>query len=78
MTKAAKTRVLLLLLATLITLVALTPPKPAQACFAFEIDQCQQVSNGAWCQWSDCPQYNQCVGDVYNCGYIRTTCCPRP
>lgn len=76
MTKAAKTRALLLLMATFSTLLALTPPKPAQACFAYEIDQCQQ--NGVWCQYSDCPKYNQCPGDpstLTNCGYIRTTCC---
>jgi hypothetical protein len=75
MTKAAKTRVLLLLLAVFTTLLALTPPQPAQACPAYEIDSCQQVSNGAWCQWSDCAKYNHCVGAVHNCGYVRVTCC---
>lgn len=76
MTKAAKVRVFLLLPAILITLLALTPPQPAQACFAYEIDQCQQTPDGSWCQWSDCPRYNHCTGTVYNCGYVRVTCCP--
>jgi len=75
MTKAAKIRVLLLLLAVFTTLLALTPPQPAQACPAYEIDWCYQVSNGAGCQWSDCAKYNHCVGAVYNCGYVRVTCC---
>lgn len=75
MTKAAKVRVLLLLLAVFTTLLALTPPQPAQACIAYEIDSCQQV-NGTWCQSSDCPALNHCVGAVHNCSYVRPSCCP--
>lgn len=74
MTKAAKVRVLLLLPATLITLLALTPPKPAQACIAYEIDTCY-YSNGTTCQESDCPKYNNCNGSPVTCYYQRTTCC---
>ncbi len=70
----AKTRILMLLLATFTTFFALTPPKPAQACFAYDIESCQQ-SDGSWCQYSDCPKYNHCSGVLTNCGYVRTTCC---
>jgi hypothetical protein len=74
MTKAAKIRVLLLLPATFITLLALTPPKPAQACFAYEIDTCY-YANGTSCQESDCPKYNNCNGSEVRCYYQRTVCC---
>jgi hypothetical protein len=77
MTKAVKTRIFLLLLATFTTLLASATPKPAQACFAYDIEQCQQ--NGVSCQFSECARYNQCPGDpstLTNCGYVRTVCCP--
>jgi hypothetical protein len=61
MTKAAKSRVFLLLLATFTTLLALTTPKRAQACFSYEVDYCVQ-SNGVSCRESDCPSLNTCDG----------------
>jgi hypothetical protein len=77
MTKAAaKVRFFLLLLATFTTVLALTPPKPAQACFSWDVEWCQQ--NGVWCQYSECARFNQCPGDpatLTNCGYVRTVCC---
>jgi hypothetical protein len=72
-----KTRVFLLLLAAFTTLLALTPPRPVQACFAYDVLWCQQGT--VWCQYSDCPRYNQCPGDpstLTNCGYVRSVCCP--
>jgi len=74
MTNAAKTRVLLLLLATVITLLALTQPQPVQACPAYEIDTCY-YANGTSCQGSDCPKYNHCDGSEVRCYYQRTICC---
>ena len=47
MTKAAKTRVFLLLLATVTTVLALTPAQPAQACIPYDIEYCQQNGAGA-------------------------------
>jgi hypothetical protein len=79
MTKVAKTRVFLLALAIFTTLLALTPAKPLQACLAYENAWCQNVFNGQWCKYSECPQYNQCqVGPQYlvNCSFDGDTCCP--
>ncbi len=76
MTKAAKTRVFLLLLATVTTVLALTPAQPAQACIPYDIEYCQQ--NGVWCQYSECGRFNNCPGDpntLTNCGYVRSACC---
>jgi len=74
MTKAAKVRVLLLLLAVFTTLLALTPPQPAQTCPAYEIYTCY-YANFTSCQVSDCPKYNNCNGSEVRCYYQRTICC---
>jgi hypothetical protein len=76
MTKAAKTRACLLLLATFTTLLALTPPKPAQACSPYEVDYCVQ-SNGVSCYESDCPSLNTCNGteNPNSCIAQRFQCC---
>ena len=77
MTKAAKTRVFLLALTTATTLLALTPPKPVQACIPKEIYVCHQ-SNGTTCLHADgsC-SYNNCTEDpaTLSCDYWRTACC---
>ncbi|MFY9821964.1 MAG: hypothetical protein WAM82_11315 [Thermoanaerobaculia bacterium] len=76
MTKAAKTRVLLLLLATFATLLALAPPKPARACITYEVDVCVQ-SNGAHCSQSDCARLNTCDGtqSQSSCVFQSFQCC---
>lgn len=74
MTKAAKTRVFLLLLATVSTVLALTPAQPAQACIPYDIYYCYDA-NGVGCQQSDCGRFNTCTGAVSNCGYLRAECC---
>jgi hypothetical protein len=76
MTKAAKTRALLLLMATFSTLLALTPPKRAQACIPWEVDYCIQ-SNGVSCAYSECSSLNHCDGtqDPSKCVYWTEQCC---
>ncbi|HEY3566496.1 MAG TPA: hypothetical protein VGP73_01085 [Thermoanaerobaculia bacterium] len=74
MLKAAKTRIFLLLLAAFTTLLALTPPKTAQACFAYDVETCY-YANGTTCQLSDCSKYNNCNGSQVSCYYQRTVCC---
>lgn len=78
MRKAAKTRVLLLSLATVTTLLALTPPKPVQACVLYTTSWCYDA-NGVGCQQSDCPRFNQCTAplkDLHGCEYMDSVCCP--
>ncbi len=78
MTKAAKIRVFLLAMATSTTLLALMPPRAAQACFAKDIYLCTQ-SNGTQCVYGDpspC-SYDNCTEDpaTLNCTYWKTACC---
>jgi hypothetical protein len=74
MTKAAKTRIFLLLLAVLSTLLALTPPQPVQACVLYTLNWCYDA-NGVGCQQSDCSSFNQCTGPVHGCEYMDSVCC---
>lgn len=78
MTKAAKTRLFLLLLATTTTLLATASPRPLAACPAHDIYICQQ-SNGTQCLFGDpspC-SYDNCTEDPahLNCTYWKTACC---
>jgi len=76
MNRAAKIRLFLLLLATFTTLLALAPPKPAQACITYEVDLCVQ-SNGVSCHESDCPRLNTCDGtqNQSSCVFQSFQCC---
>jgi hypothetical protein len=75
MTKAAKTRAFLLLLATFTTLLALTPPTPAKACVPYEIYSCYQRSTRTSCAQSGCPGFNNCDGSETSCVYWKQMCC---
>ena len=75
MRKAAKSRVLLLSLATFTTLLALTPPKPAKACFSYEIYTCYERSTRGSCAQAGCPSMNTCDGSETSCVYWKTMCC---
>jgi|tagenome__1003787_1003787.scaffolds.fasta_scaffold20365598_3 hypothetical protein len=77
MTKAAKTRIFLLLLAVLSTLLALTPPQPVQACVLYTINWCYDA-NGVGCEQSDCSSFSSpdhCTGPVHDCVYMDSICC---
>jgi hypothetical protein len=76
MTRAAKPRIFLLLLATFTTLLALTPPKAAQACYAINIYSCS-TTTGRACSMSvpACSQYNTCDGTQVNCRLSRYGYC---
>jgi hypothetical protein len=75
MKKAAKTRVFLLLLAAVATLLALTPPKPAKACLSYEIETCYERSTRSSCSRAGCPSMNNCDGSETSCVYWKTMCC---
>jgi hypothetical protein len=77
MTVSPKTRILMLLVVTLFTLLALAPPQPAQACPAGEVDQCY-YPNGVQCTFHDCTGATSCNGlpsGTPTCYYVRTECC---
>jgi len=77
MHRLAKARVLALLLAVFATLFALTPPRPVQACVAYEIDQCS-YPNGVTCRYRECTNTTTCSGvpsGTPTCYYAGTECC---
>jgi hypothetical protein len=56
MMTSPKTRILLLLVAALFTMMSLTLPEATQACPAFDFYDCY-YPNGAYCREYDCPSY---------------------
>ena len=61
MHQSAKARIFVLLLAVFATLLALTPPRPIQACPAFEIEDCV-YPNGVTCRYRECTNQTTCNG----------------
>jgi hypothetical protein len=78
MTKSLNVRILMLLLAVLSTLVALTPVPPAQACPAYDVDTCY-YPNGVSCRVPECPKHPvTCTGTpsgTPTCYYQSVECC---
>jgi hypothetical protein len=61
MHQSAKARLFVLLLAVFTTLLALTPPRPAQACPTFDIEDCV-YPNGVTCRYRECTNQTTCNG----------------
>jgi hypothetical protein len=78
MTHSSQIRALLLLLAALSTLLALTPPQPVQACVLYDISYCT-YQNGASCIVPSCPTHPPtCWGTPQGdptCSYYDSECC---
>jgi hypothetical protein len=78
MNQSPKTRILMLLLAALSTLLALTPPQPAQACPAYDVNQCY-YPNGVSCREPECPKHprtcNGTPSGTPTCYYLSVECC---
>jgi hypothetical protein len=78
MTQSSKIKLPLLLLAALVTVLALTPPPPAQACPAYDIEQCY-YPNGVSCRAPECPKHpttcNGIPSGTPTCYYAGVECC---
>lgn len=78
MTQSSKIKLPLLLLAAIVTLLALTPAHPAQACFTYDIEECY-YPNGVSCRVPECPKHQTtCNGEPQGtptCQGIGVECC---
>ncbi len=74
MTTSPKTRILMLLVATLFTLMAFTLPEATRACIAGDVYYCTYPNN-VGCVEYDCRPFS-CAGvGTPSCAWMRSECC---
>jgi hypothetical protein len=74
MATSPKSRILMLLVATLFTLMAFTLPDSTRACPVGDVYQCY-YPNGVSCIEYDCRAYSCSGTGTPTCYYIRSECC---